>query len=58
MRAKLRPLIWLSVPPMVRRATTRLIGVIDRVMISPLGKAPLAATAITSAVVIILVTAL
>ncbi|MEJ6389755.1 MATE family efflux transporter [Gymnodinialimonas ulvae] len=57
-RAEIRPLVRLSVPLMAGLAAALLIGVIDTVMISPLGTVPLAAAGITTAVLIILISAL
>lgn len=58
MRAEIRPLIRLSVPLMIGLTAALLIGVVDTVMISPLGTVPLAAAGITTAVLIILISAL
>ncbi|OAN70652.1 MATE family efflux transporter [Jannaschia sp. EhC01] len=57
-RAELAPLIRLSVPLMVGLTAALLIGVVDTVMISPLGTVPLAAAGVTTAVLIILISAL
>ncbi len=57
-RAELAPLIRLAVPLMVGLAAALLIGVVDTAMISPLGTVPLAAAGVTTAVLIILVSAL
>lgn len=57
-RAEIAPLIRLSVPLMVGLTAALLIGVVDTVMISPLGTVPLAAAGITTAVLIILISAL
>ncbi len=57
-RAEFWPLIRLAVPLMVGLAAALLIGVVDTAMISPLGTVPLAAAGITTAVLIILVSAL
>ncbi len=57
-RAELRPLIRLAVPLMVGLTAALLIGVVDTVMISPLGTVPLAAAGITTAVLIIMISAL
>lgn len=57
-KAELRPLIRLAVPLMVGLTAALLIGVVDTIMISPLGTVPLAAAGITSAVLIILISAL
>ena len=57
-RAEFKPLIRLAIPLMVGLAAALLIGVVDTAMISPLGTVPLAAAGITTAVLIILVSAL
>ncbi|SLN36533.1 MATE family efflux transporter [Ruegeria meonggei] len=57
-RAEFWPLIQLAVPLMVGLAAALLIGVVDTVMISPLGTVPLAAAGVTTAVLIILISAL
>lgn len=57
-KAELAPLIRLSVPLMVGLTAALLIGVVDTVMISPLGTVPLAAAGITTAVLIIMISAL
>ncbi|MEX3014206.1 MATE family efflux transporter [Gymnodinialimonas hymeniacidonis] len=57
-RAEFGPLIRLSVPLMAGLAAALLIGVVDTAMISPLGTVPLAAAGITTAVLIILISAL
>ncbi|NOD93716.1 MATE family efflux transporter [Ruegeria sp. HKCCD4884] len=57
-RAELLPLIKLAVPLMVGLAAALLIGVVDTAMISPLGTVPLAAAGVTTAVLIILISAL
>ncbi len=57
-RAEIRPLIRLAVPLMVGLAAALLIGVVDTAMISPLGTVPLAAAGVTTAVLIILISAL
>ncbi|ABD56500.1 MATE family efflux transporter [Jannaschia sp. CCS1] len=57
-KAELAPLIRLSVPLMVGLTAALLIGVVDTVMISPLGTVPLAAAGVTTAVLIILISAL
>ncbi|WP_420584796.1 MATE family efflux transporter [Ruegeria sp.] len=57
-RAELIPLIKLAVPLMVGLAAALLIGVVDTAMISPLGTIPLAAAGVTTAVLIILISAL
>ena len=58
MRAEIWPLIRLGVPLMVGLAAALLIGVVDTAMISPLGTVPLAAAGVTTAVLIILISAL
>ena len=57
-RAEFWPLIRLSVPLMVGLAAALLIGVVDTAMISPLGTVPLAAAGVTTAVLIIVISAL
>lgn len=57
-KAELAPLIRLSVPLMVGLTAALLIGVVDTVMISPLGTVPLAAAGVTTAILIILISAL
>ncbi|WP_171130647.1 MULTISPECIES: MATE family efflux transporter [unclassified Ruegeria] len=57
-RAEFTPLIRLAVPLMVSLAAALLIGVVDTAMISPLGTVPLAAAGVTTAVLIILISAL
>ena len=57
-KAELAPLLRLAVPLMVGLTAALLIGVVDTVMISPLGTVPLAAAGITTAVLIILISAL
>ncbi|MCK0149934.1 MATE family efflux transporter [Marivita sp. S6314] len=57
-RAEIWPLIRLSVPLMVGLAAALLIGVVDTAMISPLGTVPLAAAGITTAVLIVVISAL
>lgn len=57
-KAELAPLIRLAVPLMVGLMAALLIGVVDTVMISPLGTVPLAAAGITTAVLIIMISAL
>ena len=56
--AEFWPLIRLAVPLMVGLAAALLIGVVDTAMISPLGTVPLAAVGVTTAALIILVSAL
>ncbi|GAB5448102.1 MATE family efflux transporter [Gymnodinialimonas sp.] len=56
--SELAPLIRLAVPLMVGLTAALLIGVVDTVMISPLGTVPLAAAGVTTAVLIILISAL
>lgn len=57
-RAEFWPLIRLAVPLMVGLAAALLIGVVDTAMISPLGTVPLAAVGVTTAVLIIMISAL
>lgn len=57
-RAEFLPLIRLAVPLMVGLAAALLIGVVDTAMISPLGTVPLAAAGVTTAVLIIVISAL
>lgn len=57
-KAELAPLIRLAVPLMVGLTAALLIGVVDTVMISPLGTVPLAAAGVTTAVLIIMISAL
>lgn len=57
-RAEFWPLIRLAVPLMVGLAAALLIGVVDTAMISPLGTVPLAAAGVTTAVLIIMISAL
>ncbi len=57
-RAEFWPLIRLAVPLMVGLAAALLIGVVDTAMIAPLGTVPLAAVGVTTAVLIILISAL
>ena len=57
-RAEVRPLLRLGVPLMISLASATLIGVVDTIMISPLGTVPLAAAGITTAILIILLSAL
>lgn len=57
-RAEFWPLIRLAVPLMIGFAAALLIGVVDTIMLAPLGTAPVAAAGITTAVLIILVSAL
>lgn len=58
LRAEIRPLLALSVPMMVGLLAATLMGVVDTVMVAPLGTLPLAAVGITSAVVIVGISAL
>ena len=58
LRAEIGPLVRLSVPLMVGLAAALLIGVVDTAMISPLGTVPLAAAGVTTAVLIIMISAL
>lgn len=57
-RAEFLPLVRLAVPLMVGLAAALLIGVVDTAMISPLGTVPLAAAGVTTAVLIIMISAL
>jgi len=57
-RAEIRPLLALSVPMMVGLLAATLMGVVDTIMVAPLGTIPLAAVGITSAVVIVGISAL
>lgn len=57
-RPEILPLFRLAVPLMAGLAAALLIGVVDTAMISPLGTVPLAAAGVTTAVLIILISAL
>ncbi|WP_108814340.1 MATE family efflux transporter [Loktanella sp. Alg231-35] len=57
-RAEYWPLIRLAVPLMAGLAAALLIGVVDTAMIAPLGTVPLAAAGVTTAVLIIMISAL
>ena len=57
-RAEVRPILKLGVPLMIGLASATLIGVVDTIMISPLGTVALAAAGITTAILIILISAL
>lgn len=57
-RAEIRPLVKLSVPLIIGLLAATLIGVVDTLMIAPLGTVPLAAAGITTAVLIIMISAL
>jgi MATE family multidrug resistance protein len=57
-RAEVRPLLKLGVPLMIGLASATLIGVVDTIMIAPLGTIPLAAAGITTAILIVLISAL
>lgn len=57
-RGEMRALLKLSVPLIIGLLAATLIGVVDTVMIAPLGTVPLAAAGITTAVLIILISAL
>ena len=57
-RAEIWPLIRLAVPLMVGLAAALLIGVVDTAMVSPLGTVPVAAVGVTSAILVIMVSAL
>ena len=58
LRAEIRPLLSLSVPMMVGLSAMTLMGVVDTVMVAPLGTVPLAAVGIASAVAILFIAAL
>ncbi|MBC6436753.1 MAG: MATE family efflux transporter [Rhodobacteraceae bacterium] len=57
-RAEVMPLLKLSLPLMIAFAAATMIGVVDTVMIAPLGTVPLAAAGITTAFLIIFLSAL
>ncbi len=57
-RAEFWPLVKLSVPLTIGLLAATAIGVVDTIMIAPLGTVPLAAAGITTAVLIILISAL
>ena len=57
-RAEVRPILKLGVPLMIGLASATMIGVVDTIMIAPLGTVPLAAAGITTAILIILLSAL
>ncbi len=57
-RAEIRPVLKLGVPLMIGLASATLIGVVDTIMIAPLGTVPLAAAGITTAILIVLISAL
>ena len=57
-RDELQPLLKLSLPITIGFMAATLIGVVDTVMIAPLGTVPLAAAGIATAVLIILISAL
>jgi MATE family multidrug resistance protein len=57
-RAEIGPLLSLSVPMMVGLSAMTLMGVVDTVMVAPLGTVPLAAVGIASSVVILFFAAL
>ncbi|MEJ6393829.1 MATE family efflux transporter [Gymnodinialimonas sp. 2305UL16-5] len=57
-QAELWPVLKLSIPLMVGLGAALLIGVVDTAMISPLGTVSLAAAGITTAVLIIVISAL
>lgn len=57
-RAEILPLFRLALPLMVGLGAALLIGVVDTVMIAPLGTVALAAAGITTAVLIVLISAL
>ncbi len=56
--AEVAPLLRLALPIVAGLAASTLIGVVDTVMISPLGTVPLAAASLTTAVIIIFYSAL
>lgn len=58
LRAEIGPLLSLSVPMMVGLSAMTLMGVVDTVMVAPLGTVPLAAVGIASAVVILFLASL
>lgn len=58
LRAEIAPLVSLSVPIMLALSAATLMGVVDTVMVAPLGTVPLAAVGITSAVSILFLAAL
>lgn len=58
LRAEIGPLLSLSVPMMVGLSAMTLMGVVDTVMVAPLGTVPLAAVGIGSAVAILFIAAL
>lgn len=58
LRAEIGPLLSLSVPMMVGLSAMTLMGVVDTVMVAPLGTVPLAAVGIASAVVIVFLASL
>ncbi|MEL6701025.1 MAG: MATE family efflux transporter, partial [Pseudomonadota bacterium] len=57
-RSEIRPLVKLSVPLCIGFAAATMIGVVDTVMIAPLGTVPLAAAGITTAMLIIIISGL
>lgn len=57
-RAEVRPILKLGVPLMIGLASATLIGVVDTIMIAPLGTVPLAAAGIATSILIILISAL
>ncbi|MEM1428887.1 MAG: MATE family efflux transporter [Pseudomonadota bacterium] len=57
-RAEVFPIIKLGVPLMIGLTSATLIGVVDTIMIAPLGTVALAAAGITTAILIILISAL
>ncbi len=58
LRAEIGPLLSLSLPMMVGLAAATLMGVVDTVMVAPLGTVPLAAVGIASAVSILFLASL
>ncbi|MEO0487409.1 MAG: MATE family efflux transporter [Pseudomonadota bacterium] len=57
-RDEIKPVVKLGVPLMIGLAASLMIGIVDTIMISPLGTVPLAAAGITTAALIILISAL
>ena len=58
LHAEIGPLVSLSLPMMVGLSAATLMGVVDTVMVAPLGTVPLAAVGIASAVVIVFLASL
>ncbi len=57
-RAEAMPILRLSLPIVAGLAASTMIGVVDTIMIAPLGTVPLAAASLTTAVIIIFYSAL